>query len=238
METFSASRAARIMSCSASGDLDNAIPHWQPPVEDPNADTAASRGTRMHEVLAEVETLSPREMAAFGKAIEYIAEVRASRRFTTLIEQHEVAVWLTQPAGTTADLVLYTQDEMHILDFKWGRIPVEVVDNRQLLYYAATYAKYAPKASEVVLHIVQPNADLFTSWVVDTVTLAEFMREAIAAQDSLLAGQLVFSPGDHCQFCPANPHSRAAKGTPMCPAMMQVLYPAPFDEAALLADES
>jgi hypothetical protein len=70
------------------------------------------------------------------------------------------------------------------------------------------------------------------------VTLAEFMREAIAAQDSLLAGQLVFSPGDHCQFCPANPHSRAAKGTPMCPAMMQVLYPAPFDEAALLADES
>jgi hypothetical protein len=238
METFSASRAARIMSCSASGDLDNAIPHWQAPVVDPDANTAASRGTRMHEVLAEVEELSPREMAGFGKAIEYIAEVRSRRRFTTLIERSEMADWLPVPAGTTADLVLFTQDEIHILDFKWGRIPVEVVDNRQLLYYAATYAKYAPKATEVVLHIVQPNADLFTSWTVDTLSLVTFMGDAVHAQQDLLAGNLLFSPGDHCQFCPANPHSRGAKGSPMCPAMMQLLYPAPFDEAELLKDDA
>jgi hypothetical protein len=238
MEMFSASRAARIMSCSASGDLDNAIPHWNPPVEDPNANTAANRGTRMHEILAELGTLSAKELAGFGKAIEYIAEVRSRRRFSMLIEQNEMADWLTQPAGTTADIVLFTQDELHIIDFKWGRIPVEVVENKQLLYYAATYAKYAPKAGEVTLHIVQPNAEIFEAWTVDTVTLAVFMRKAIAAQENLLNGNLVFSPGDHCQFCPANPHGRGAKGSPLCPAMMHLLYPAPFDEAALLADDA
>jgi Protein of unknown function (DUF2800) len=238
MERFSASKAARIMSCSASGNLEVAIPHWNPPTEDRNANTAANRGTHMHEILADITVLPPKEMAGFAKAIEYIAEVRSRRRFTTLIEQTETSDWLTQPEPTTADLVLFTQDEIHVLDFKWGKIPVEVVDNQQLLYYAATYAKYAPKAVEVVLHIVQPNAGLFTSWTVDTVTLADFMRQAIAAQDGLLAGNLAFLPGDHCTFCAANPHSRGAKGSPLCPAMMQMLYPAPFDEAALLEDES
>ena len=238
MEKFSASKASRIMSCSASADLAAVIPRWNPPVEDRNANTAANRGTRMHEILAEVEMLSPKEMAGFAKAIEYIAEVRSRRRFTMLLEQTEMSDWLPQPEPTTADTVLFTQDEIHVLDFKWGRIPVEVVDNRQLLYYAATYAKYAPKATEVVLHIVQPNAGLFESWAVDTVTLAAFMSEAILVQEQLAAGLLNFMPGDHCTFCPANPHGRGAKGSPLCPAMMQLLYPAPFDEAALLAEES
>lgn len=42
-----------------------------------------------------------------------------------------------------------------------------------------------------------------------------------------------FSPGDHCKFCPANPHGRGAKGKPYCPAMMGLLYPQPavnYDE--------
>lgn len=238
MERFSASKASRIMQCSASGDLHTAIQNWNPPAEDRNANTAANRGTHMHEILADITVLSPKEMAGFGLAVQYIAELRARRRFTTLIEQTETSDWLNQPEPTTADLVLYTQDEIHVLDFKWGRIPVEVVENEQLLYYAATYAHHAPKATEVTLHIVQPNAGIFEAWTVDTVTLADFMRQAIAAQDGLLAGNLAFLPGDHCTFCPANPHTRGAKGSPLCPAMMHLLYPAPFDEAALLADES
>lgn len=238
MEKFSASKAERIMHCTASGALEIAIPHWNPPVEDPNADTAASRGTKMHELFAAINELTPKEHLAFASAIGYVATLRQQRRFNVLIEQTELSDWLVHPVPTTADVVLYTQDEIHVIDFKWGRIPVEVVDNKQLLYYAATYAKYAPKAKDVRLHIVQPNAGIFESWLVDTLTLAAFMADANATQQNLLNSNLSFLPGDHCTFCPANPHSRAAKGSPMCPAMMQVLYPAPFDEAALLEDES
>ena len=199
--------------------------------------TAASRGSHMHEILADISVLPAREMLGFGKALQYIAEVRSRRRFMMLIEQSETADWLDDPVSTTADTVLYTQDELHIIDFKWGRIPVQVVENEQLMYYAATYAHHAPKATEVVLHIVQPNADIFESWTVDTVYLAAFMQRAIAAQNAVAAGNLQFMPGHHCTFCPANPHGRGAKGSPLCPAMMQLLYPAPFDEAALLKED-
>ena len=46
-EKFSASRVARHMQCHASANLDLAIPNWTPPVEDPNQDNAANRGTRV-----------------------------------------------------------------------------------------------------------------------------------------------------------------------------------------------
>lgn len=234
---FSASRAERLMNCSASGNLEAAIPNWTPPAEDPNADTAANRGTQMHEMLAMLNALTAGEFVRFTKALLYIAEVRAKRRFNVLIEHTEMASWLKSPVPTTADLVLYTQDEIHIIDFKWGKIPVEVVDNDQLLYYAATYGKYAPKAKQVTVHIVQPNADIFEEWVIDTPTILDFMVKGIQVQDNLFAGQVDFMPGDHCTFCPANPRSRGAKGSPYCPAMMDLYYPAPFDEAAMLKDE-
>ena len=238
VEKFSASRAERLMNCSASGNLEVAIPNWTPPVEDPNADTAANRGTHMHELLAKLNELTAGEFVKFVQALNYIAELRSKRRFNVLIEQTEMATWLKDPVPTTADLVLYTADEMHIVDFKWGRIPVEVTDNEQLLYYAATYGKYAPKAKQITVHIVQPNAEIYEEWVIDTSTLLAFMVKGIQVQDNLLAGRVSFMPGDHCTFCPANPHSRAAKGSPLCPAMMQLLYPAPFDEDEILKEDS
>lgn len=238
MEKFSASRAERLMNCTASGDLDTAIPNWKAPIEDPDADTAANRGTRMHELFAMTSQLTPKEMWAMTKALQYVAVLRQRRRFTVLSEQTEMADWLNTPVSTTADLVLYTKDEIHIIDFKWGKILVEAMNNEQLLYYAATYAKYAPKAKEVTLHIVQPNADNFEEWTVPTAYILGFMVKARQAQDDLLAGNLSFLPGDHCTFCPANPHSRGAKGSPLCPTVMQMLYPAPFDEDALLEEET
>ena len=191
----------------------------------------------MHELFAAVATLKPSEMKAFVEAMAYVSNLRSQRRFTVLSEQTEIADWLPRPVPTTADLVLYTQDELHIVDFKWGKIFVEVVDNEQLLYYAATYAKKAPRATQVTMHIVQPNADNIASWTVDTLDLAAFMGRATVAQDKLFNGQLDFMPGDHCTFCPAYPHSRAAKGSVMCPVTMELLYPAPFDEAALLEED-
>ena len=238
MEKFSASRASRLMNCTASGALEITIPNWTPPVEDPDADNAANRGTHMHEVFAKVNELSPKEYVGFAHALIYVAELRAKRRFKVLIEQTRKSEWLPVPVPTTADLVLYTQDEIHVLDFKWGKIPVEVVDNDQLLYYAATYAPLAPNAREVTVHIVQPNIHVFESWSVDTATLLAFMVKANQTQNDMHSGQFTFMPGDHCTFCPANPHSRSAKGSPLCPSMMQMLYPAPFDEDEILKEDS
>lgn len=236
IERFSASQVARHMQCHASADLGSAIPNWQPPVEDPTKVNAANRGTNMHEIAERIgEELTPKEMAGFGRAIEYVGELRQRRRFTFLREASIKATWLESEPDTTADVVLYTKDELHIVDYKFGKIPVEAVGNPQLLYYAACFAGLAPNAKGAELHIVQPFADNITSWYVTAAEIQRFMDEAIVHERAIQAGDRSFGPSDECKFCPANPHTRGDKGRPLCPAMMNLLYPsAGVDEEEML----
>lgn len=232
-QRFSASVAARHMACPASANLEIAIPNWQPPVVDPDKG-AKGKGTAFHAMLEPIMKLTPREVEWFATAIDYVAQLRKTRRFNVLVEEGVTAQWLASAPGTTADLVLYVQDEIHVIDFKWGGIPVEVIDNKQLLFYAACYAPLAPKAKGVRVHIVQPPTDTYESWFADTNILAAFIADAVAAESKILALDTTFGPSDNCMFCPANPHSRGDKGRPFCPAMMGMLYPDHTDEDEIL----
>lgn len=233
-ERFSASVAARHIACPASANLDLAIPNWVPPVVD-HMKGAKGKGTLRHEMLDPIMRLSAGEIAQFAEVMRYIADLRATRRFTVLVEESVTATWLTTQPKTTADLVLFTQDEIHIIDYKWGRIPVEVVGNAQLAFYAACYAELAPRAKGVTVHILQPVLHSYESWFIDTLALKFFMEEARQAEIKIGANDVTFGPSDACTFCPANPHSRGDKGKPLCPAMMKMLYPDRTDEAAILA---
>ena len=237
-EKFSASQAEKFMHCHASANLDIAIQDWEPPVKDPDADNAANRGTKLHTIFASIMELPLSDQERMAEALRYVEFHYSRRRFKKLVEVPEVADWLPSSPTTTADLVLYLNDELHIFDLKTGRIPVEAVDNYQMLYYGLTYLKYAPAAREVNLHIVQPWANITEVWIVSTDDLFMWGAKAIDHDLAITAGDTTFMPGDHCQFCPANPHSRAAKGHPLCPVMMQLLYPLePLDTAAILEEE-
>lgn len=232
-ERLSASVAGRHMACHASANLDLAIPNWVPPVRDPDKG-AKGVGLKYHGFFENIVNLPVRDITAFVSALEYIAQLRSTRRFKVLTEQSVTATWLVAQPKTTADLVLYTQDEIHVIDLKTGKIPVEVFENEQLLYYGVCYAPLAPKAKGVTLHIVQPWAGGNHSWHADTTRLGLFMDEARAAEAAILAKDVSFGPSDHCKFCPANPHSRGDKGAPLCPAMMHMLYPTIVDDDAIL----
>jgi hypothetical protein len=235
-ERFSASVAGRHMTCHASANLELAIPGYAEPVEDRTADNAANRGSNMHVMFAEIMKLSNPDCFQMARAIEYVAALRRTRRFKVLVEQPIRAEWLITRPWTTVDLVLYTADEIHVLDLKTGTIPVPVLGNEQLLYYGVSFAPLAPKAKGVTLHVVQPWADNMQSWFVSTGALKQFMVEAQAAEYAIESGDLSFMPSDHCKFCPAFPHSRASvKGSQMCPVTMQLLYPKVVDEDAILA---
>lgn len=225
MERFSASQASKFMNCHGAGNLELAIPNWVPPVDDRAADTAANRGTAMHEMFAGLMTLSSKDIVMMAKAMEYVAEIRRTRKFSVLIEAQIEAAWLVTNPGTQADLVLYVANEIHVFDLKTGVTPVEVVNNYQLMYYALCFAPLAPKAKGVHLHIVQPWADNMESWFADAATLQAFMIEAQQAEQALIDGDTTLTPGDHCTFCPANPIGRGLRGRPYCPAMMQLYYP-------------
>lgn len=233
-ERFSASNAKKHMACHASANLELAIPEYVAPVEDRTANNAANRGTRKHELVEPIMELPASEIRQVAKYLEYVADVRARRRFKVMTEAKVTAEWLSSKPQTTADLVLYTQDEIHILDGKWGKVPVYVHDNAQLLYYAVCFAPLAPRAKGVTLHIMQPALDYYEELFVSAEDLKKFMDEAIATDMAIASGDLSFQPGDHCTFCPANPHSRGQKGSKFCPVLLDIYYPKPFDEDELL----
>ncbi len=235
IERLSASRAGRHIACHGSANLEVAIPNWVPPVKDETANNAANRGTSVHSIFEKVWELSAADLHYFNEVVAYVAELRSTRRFKVLIEEEVRATWLTTQPPSKADLVLYTQDEIHVIDTKWGTIPVEVVGNEQLLYYDVCYAPLAPKAKGVTNHILQPRAKNMSSWFADTTVIRQFMDDAMAAEAAIQAGDVTLGPSDHCKFCPANPHSRGLKGRPLCPAMMELLYPQPFNEEDILS---
>jgi hypothetical protein len=225
------------MQCTGSANLELAIPNWTPPVIDPTVENAASRGTKLHALFAEVVTQSARDAERLAEALTYVAAIRSQRRFKVLSEFTMTADWLESKPPTTADLVFYVKDEIHIFDLKTGVIKVEVVGNKQMLYYAATYATLAPKAAGVFVHIVQPWADNTEYTFVDTTELRVFMDEARRAEQEILAQSVTLTPGDACMFCEANPRGRGARGRPFCPVLMKMYYPDLLDEAAILEDE-
>lgn len=246
---FSASSAAMLMSCHASGNLELAIPNWQPPVRNEDHGMKAT-GRSYHAIVDELmsmTTVTPKkvrksnakDLAKFAELLLYVSSVWSRRRFTTRLNEHKMtATWLASQPTTTADIIFATSDELHILDPKMGTIPVHAVDNDQLLFYAACAVAegLAPKATEVHLHIVQPWADNYDEWVVSAQELKDWMDRAIATDAAIAAGSTTFGVSDHCTFCPANPHSRGDKAGPFCPEMLQLLYPSQsIDEDAILA---
>ncbi len=238
-EMFSASRAARHMACPGSANLPLAIPNWTPP--DPTIrGVAADHGTDMHEIFEKLMELPAKEIEFWIRVLEYMHKLRSTRRFKVLTEQKVEATWLPvdpvtgKHPTTTVDLVLYTQDELHVIDLKWGKILVEVIDNDQLMYYLMCFAHLAPKAKGATLHILQPAADNLEAWFVTATEINEWRDRAVQTQALIHAGDTTLNPSDHCKFCPAYPHSRGQKGAPLCPAAMQLLYPTPFEEQDIL----
>lgn len=224
---LTASNAAQFSACPGSANLPAAIPGWIDPVI--TAEAASSKGEYIHSILAMAAGLPRQDMSRLIIALQYLEALRTQRNYKVLIEEKVEADWLPTPVHTTSDVVLYLQDELHIIDWKTGAIAVDAFDNDQLMFYAASYAYLAPKAKGAYLHIVQPWTkdwdDSVAVVYVSAQDIEQFMQRMITASQRVNTGDLTLTPGDHCTFCPANPHVRGPKGSPSCPAMMAVLYP-------------
>ena len=239
-EKFSASRAGRLMICPGSANLPLSIPGWTPPVVDEEAG-AKGKGHRLHEVLAEISAYPAKDILNVSYCLQYMAEIKQRRRFKTAVEETRKATWLQSEPETTVDLVLWVQDELHIFDWKTGKIPVYAPHNSQLMFYGVTWADVAPKAKGIHFHIVQPWAadaksgfNGISDWFCDADTLLKFQEEAVIAEKKILNNSTQLVVSDHCMFCPAFPHSRSDKGKPLCPVAMKHLYPLAVDENDIL----
>jgi hypothetical protein len=225
IERFSASVASKHLACHASANLELAIPGWVPP---PNqGSTAASeKGEAMHHILELAGSYAPKEMEGIAEAMAYVAKLRQQRRFKTLLEEATTGWWLQQKPNTRADVVLHVQDEIHVIDYKFGRIPVSADENVQGMYYSAAYLPLAPKATGATFHVVQPLVKAgISSAFFSREKLEQFMVDTRKAEEKILARDITFTPGDHCTFCPANSASRGARGNKVCPEILKLYHP-------------
>jgi hypothetical protein len=223
------------MACHASADLESAIPGYQKPAQPAGA--AAQQGIDVHEIYEDIWSLELAQIRGIAATVQYVADLMKGRRFNRLIEHEFKAGWISGSPPSKPDLILYTQTELHIIDTKNGKHPVEVAGNSQLMYYAvcAAEAGIAPKAKGAHLHILQPHANNMSTWFASSNAIGKFMADAQAADEAISKGSRTFGPSDYCVFCDANPHKRGGqKGKPCCPVMLDLLYPNRVDEDAIL----
>ncbi len=125
----------------------------------------------------------------------------------------------------TSDIVMMESNmkRLKVIDYKHGSgIPVEVVDNKQLLYYALGAILFACKKhgiglldvmgwghvfSEVEIIVAQPRCrhkdGAFRRWVIPAAKLEAFALELAQKAKETSKKDAPFKVGDHCRFCPA-----------------------------------
>lgn len=155
------------------------------------------------------DPLYQEEMDRFtDQYVEYVSKIAYSYPSTPYIAiEKKIDYSSIAPEGFgTADCVILSSNECHVIDLKYGKgVPVHAEDNPQLSLYAigviTAYQMFYP-IEKVTLHIVQPRLDNFSSWETTAAYLKSWAEE-IVKPAALLAfeGRGEFKQGDWCDGC-------------------------------------
>lgn len=114
----------------------------------------------------------------------------------------------------TADCLIISDNELHIIDFKYGQgVLVDAYDNPQMKCYALggleTYeALYG--ITDVSMSIFQPRRDNVSTWKTTTAELKEWAENVLKPKAELaLKGEGEYCCGSWCRFCRAAVRCRA-----------------------------
>lgn len=133
-----------------------------------------------------------------------------------LSHKHEGVIWLEtrvfpgiEGCFGTADAIVALEDELHVIDYKYGRgVPVSPVENTQLKLYGLG-ALEAFKAfwnfNTVTLHIIQPRLASHRQWETLPEKLVQWREDVVKpAVEEINAGNGKFAPSEGaCRWCPA-----------------------------------
>lgn len=200
---------------------------------------AADRGTLLHEAMTRLTTGKAERpehvvgMSMFGQRVTVrdarMALVPALNAVRTWLDgrpaKYEVRVKFKSiaSAGGTGDVI----SDHGIADYKFGRMPVDVKKNEQMMFYAAAAIECGklPKIPEYSLCIIQPEVK--KTPMVDVVSYDELIditaRLKEAAKNAKSKNPR-FASGDHCTFCPARQSCRVRLESPFA-ALKAALKP-------------
>lgn len=114
----------------------------------------------------------------------------------------------------TSDCVLICRNDLHIIDFKYGKgVAVSAEDNPQLKLYAlGAIAEYSflYNIENVFLHIIQPRtSEGSSSWEISATDLTAWGESIKPIAELAYKGSGDFKCGDWCRFCKAKATCRA-----------------------------
>ncbi len=179
----------------------------------------AEEGTRAHEFAAEwlktgiipdgMDDETAEAVQVYVEAV--IASCKLKAGHTLLVEQGFDLSEIYPGAFGTSDAIVYFPKTKSLLvfDYKHGQgIPVEVNNNRQMLYYGlGALMNFKFPVDEVVLVIVQPRCfhpdGPVRSWSVTPLEVLDFAADLFEAAKKTADPNAPLNPGDHCRFCPA-----------------------------------
>lgn len=166
--------------------------------------------------------------------LDGIASYMANGKYIMLVElSHNLSVLFPDLFGT-ADCVLISSDmkQLAVWDFKFGKTPVEVYENKQLMYYALIAINFLfekkddfdnpilfgwhQTLEQIDLVICQPRGGHkegpIRLWSLMAPRLDEFAKEVTEAAEATAKPDAPLVAGDHCKFCNA---------MTICPAFSQ-----------------
>lgn len=188
----------------------------------------ANEGTFAHAVAAALLTGNDLPKSDKYSASEIADAVRPYVDFvrslpgTLLVEQELSITWITGEDGAfgTADAVLVTENDITVVDLKFGMgVKVDAKQNPQLAIYAGAAWQafdYVGEVKTVKAVIVQPRLDHISECTYTVEELQAFLDEigvcakAAKAEIGLADESLHLYPGKaQCQFCAAASRCRA-----------------------------
>ncbi|MGH6796588.1 MAG: DUF2800 domain-containing protein [Methylocella sp.] len=147
------------------------------------------------------------------KAVQvYLAYVRQLPSRIRYIEYKMYAPELHKQAFGTGDYISVgvAENGVDFVDYKHGEgIVINVVGNKQLMYYAALYLAQHPEVADteaIRLHIVQPRAEHpdgpCRMWATTAFEIRGWTKNYLRPALERTAVDRYLEVGEHCRFCP------------------------------------
>lgn len=208
------SSASRWIPCPGSLRACHGIPD--------DAGEAADRGSLGHhlveidlrgEPLEEPERSQLADMADADReelleAVELCIELTAEMDGDVQLYETKIQSDVVEEHGGTIDVINYDSKTrvLHVVDYKFGRVQVDIEDNKQIKCYLNLARQMFPHSETFLGSIIQPAHS-------DRMNTVEFAKHEL--DDHLAAVVMAshsdhFEAGDHCTFCPALPKCQTA----------------------------
>ena len=155
--------------------------------------------------LQQEEFYEPEMDGYTDEYVDYVSGIAfgfPGQPFVAIEKRVDYGPWAREGFGTSDCIIIYG-NELHVIDFKYGKgIPKKAENNSQLLLYAlGAYNEFGMlfNIEDVHLHIVQPRTGKNTSWCTSLAGLLSWGETVIRpVAEQAWEGKGEFHPADYC----------------------------------------